>query len=233
MWVEESRRRSTLFPTEKLTCFESPDWVITTASLGIEVSELLPEKQEGAAYSGPQVSTFQKGVVSKAEQFYRAHPDAPATDALVYFKNDWTRKRDAVAMGHALAQFVADNYPADHRTVTLDAVTRGVHGWVEGLSVVRILCRDGEWQAGRCSDVALLTYEQIAARIAAKNERIAVYRERLPGFRMWLLLATAFSVLHSLTVPDQISIWRFASDIDRVLLYSWERGVLEGANDGE
>lgn len=142
--IEEARRHSTLFPRGKLSPFEAPDWVINSASLGIEVTELLPCKQRDVAFSGPQLAAFQKDVVRTAERCYRARPDAPAADVLAYFKNDRTRKRDAVAMGQALAQFVVDNYPAQG-TVTLDAVTRGVRGWVDGLSVVRILCRDGEW----------------------------------------------------------------------------------------
>ncbi len=224
--IEAARRHSTFFPPGELSPFEKPDWLVRSASLGIEVSELLPQKPDGALFSGPQVSAFQEDVVRRGERCYRALADAPA-DVLVYFRNDWTRRQDGAAMGRALADFVRSNYPSDTDTVVMQELGRGVRGWVDGLSVVRITGEDGRWQAGGCSDVAIVTYEQLASRIAAKNQRVSEYRRRLPGWEIWLLFATRFPVLWSVSIPREVMSWRFSCDFDRVFLSSWEDGVLE------
>ena len=44
---------------------------------------------------------------------------------------------------------------------------------------------------------------------------------------VWLLLATRFDVLSGVTVPPEVESWRFTCDFDRVLLSSWEHGVLQ------
>jgi hypothetical protein len=150
---------------------------------------------------------------------------AHSADVLVFFKNDWDRRRDIGEMGLALADFVANNYPQQSKTVCLQKGPRAV-GWVDGLSVVRITAEDGRWQAGGCSDVAVLTYEQLASRIAAKNQMVQEYRRKLPDWHIWLLLATRIDVLCSVTVPPEVELWLFTCQFDRVLLSSWEHGVL-------
>ncbi len=225
--IEAARKRSTLLPSGELVPGESPDWRIPSASLGIEVSELLPDKPDGVLFSGQQLSAFQVDVVQAAERFYRARANVRPADVFVYFRNDWALKRNAEAMARALADFVHSNYPSDTGTVVLEELEPGLCGWVDGLSVVRITREDGRWQTGGCSDVAVVTYEQLASRIAAKNQRVAEYRRRLPGWHIWLLIGTRFPVLSSVTVPREVTSWRFNSDFDRVLLSSLEDGVLE------
>ena len=223
--IEYARKHSRLFPPGQLEMADKPDGRIPSAKLGIEVSELLPEKPEGAIFSGPQLSMFQSEVVLKAERlFSRVH--ARPSDVLAYFNNDWNRKRDPEEMAQALADFVANNYPQPSRSVCLQ---RGsdAYGWVEGLSVVRITAEDGRWQAGGSSDGVILTYQQLASRIIMKSERVQEYRRRLPGWQIWLLLATRAPVLWSVSLPRDIGSWRFNCAYDRVLLSSWEHGVLE------
>jgi hypothetical protein len=72
--IEVTRQRCTFFPQGKLSEFERPDWLIPCACVGIEVSQLLPEKPEGAIFSPPQLSEFQKKVVALAECHYRELP---------------------------------------------------------------------------------------------------------------------------------------------------------------
>jgi hypothetical protein len=67
----------------------------------------------------------------------------------------------------------------------------------------------------------------VAAHIEAKNRRILEYRKRAPGFEIWLLFATRFNVLSTLSVPRDAESWRFSSDFDRVVLSSWEEGVID------
>ena len=137
--MEAARQRSTYFPSGELVRNEPPDWLIPSASLGIELSDLLPAKPEGAKFFGPQLSSFQEDVIRKAEQFYYSPADVPPADPLVFFRNDWTIKRDLRQTAKALATFVLNNYPSGaEECVTLEPFSRGVRDWVDGLSVVRI-----------------------------------------------------------------------------------------------
>jgi len=223
--IEHARLHSSLFPPGELEMADKPDGQIPSARLGIEVSELLPEKPDGAIFSGPQLSNFQSEVVLKAAHVF-SNTDTRPSDVLVFFKNDWDRKRDSEEMAQALADFVANNYPQQSKTVCLQRGRRAV-GWVDGLSVVRITAEDGRWQAGGSSDGVMLTYEQLASRIATKSERVQEYRSRLPGWQIWLLLATRLPVLWSVSLPREVTSWRFTCDFDRVFLSSWEDGVLQ------
>jgi hypothetical protein len=227
--IELARQKSDLIPGGELQEFERPDWLIPSASVAIEVSLLLPVKAEDAMFSGPQLSRFQESVVDKAEQLYRAVDRRPA-NVLVYFKNEWARKRDARALGlmaKDLAEFVCANYPTETDTVTLQQFSDGVRGWVDGISSVRIARLGGGWSAGAHNDVGLLSHDRLASRIEDKEKRLAEYRARVPeGWQLWLLFATSFPSLWSVSVPGEVREWRFTSRFDRVLLLSWEHGVL-------
>ncbi|HZR31071.1 MAG TPA: hypothetical protein VFA76_04350 [Terriglobales bacterium] len=202
--------------------------MIPTASLAIEVSELLPAKRAGAKFSGPQVSSFQEAVVTAAQQHYYSSPDAPPADVLVFFRNDWTRKRDVEVMAQALASFIRSNYPSgDKDCVTLQSVSRGVRDWVDGLSVVRILRASGPWQAGGAGEIQSVTYDYLAQRIADKDLLLPQYRRRWPGFQMWLLLSTRIQVLHSVYIPHDINASQFKTGFDKVLISCSDNGVLE------
>ncbi len=224
--IEMARRQSALFPAGQLLMNDKPDGRIASASLGIEVSELFPEKQDGALFSGPQVSAFQSKVVSAAEHCYRARSDARPVDVLVVFQNEWSLKREPNEMGRALAEFVHGNYPASD-TVLLGELDQDVHGWVDGLAFVRIWRVDGGWEAAGCNDIAPLSYKQVASRIAEKNQRVTDYRAHLPGWKIWLLLTTRINVLCSVWIPAEVTSWRFSSAFDRILLAPWYGGVLE------
>ncbi|HZZ39463.1 MAG TPA: hypothetical protein VFE06_10045 [Acidobacteriaceae bacterium] len=223
--IEDARKHSRLFPPDELEMADNPDGRIPSARIAIEVSELLPEEPEGAMFSGPQLSEFQSEVVLKAAGLFSDAQGRPS-DVLVFFNNDWDRKRDPEEMALALADFVANNYPEQSKTVCLQKGGRAA-GWVDGLSVVRITAEGGKWQAGGSGDGVTLTYEQLASRIAAKSERTEEYRRRLPGWEIWLLLATRVPVLWSVSLPLEITSWHFTCGFDRVLLSSWEDGVLQ------
>jgi len=221
--IEEARRRSPLFPAGELSPYESPDWLIRDASVGIEVSELLPPKGENL-FSGAQLFSFQREVVANAQRHY-CDQGYPTADVLVFFKNEWDRKCDARAMGVALAEFVKLNHPSDRDTVTLQR--RGGTAWVEGLSVVRISRTGTTWQAGGAASGQLVSHADVAPRIAAKNKKVPLYRSRLPDFQIWLLITTDIRVLRSVGVPCDITRWRFTSEFDRVFLMPWDGEVIE------
>lgn len=67
--IEEARRRSPLVPAGELSPYESPDWLIRDASIGIEVCELLAPKGD-KLFSGAQLYAFQHEVVAIARQHY-------------------------------------------------------------------------------------------------------------------------------------------------------------------
>lgn len=220
--IEWARQNSTLIPSGELQEFERPDWRIPSASIAIEVSLLLPGKSDGALFSPPQLSKFQEQVVTIAEQTYRELRGPGPVDVLVYFVNDWGQKRDPKAMGLALAQFVLSNYPSDALSVTLDETTP------DGFAVIRIERIDGGWGTGSLNSIQVLTYEQLRARIEGKNRHVPEYRARIPqGWQVWLLFGTSPSVLWTVSTPHEVTAWRFACGFDRVLLHSWEHGVLQ------
>ncbi len=220
--IEWARKQSTLIPNGDLQECEKPDWLIPTATLGIEVSLLLPIKPGGALFSPPQLAKFQSQVVAEAEGTYREFEGPVPVDVLVCFNNDWKRKRDPKLLARELAECVRTNYPKDGKTVLLEETIP------DGFSLVRIACFDGGWHTSAISNIQSITHEQLSARITDKGKRVPEYRRRIPsGWQLWLLLATSPSVLWSVSTPLEVKMWRFAHSFDRVLLHSWEHGVME------
>lgn len=222
--IEQARQRCPgMFPLGELLPSESPDWLIPSAQLGIEVSTLLPPVSPGK-FSGPQLSSFQLGVVQAAQRRYYELASSPA-NVLVFFANEWRRKRDRAQMAEALARFVAENYPVDGESVTLDPCA--IENWLDFVSVIRIAPVGGDWASGGVNSIGVLTCEHLAGRIGVKSELVPGYRRRLPDWSLWLLLVTEVNVLCSISVPKEAFEWQFAFDFDRALLFDWDRGVIE------
>lgn len=222
--IEAARRHCAFFPTGKLVPDEKPDWRVPSASVGIEVSELVSAKPEGTRFSGPQISSFQQSVVAAAQELYYSTYGTPPAEVLVYFENEWSHKRDVKVMAKELATLVRSNYPSGAE----ESTTLGpLNGSVDGPSVVRISRDVGEWQAEGCGGVPCLTYDQTAARIEAKDVLLPEYRKHCPGWQLWLLLSTRMPVLHSLSIPHEVIAWQFNSNFDRVFLHPWDNGVIE------
>ena len=187
----------------------------------------MPQKPKNAAFSSPQLSAFQENVIRKAERCYRVIDSRPAK-VLVYFKNDWVRKRNEHAMANEIAQFVRDNFPVKTGHVLLQQLGDGVRGWVDGLSVVGISCVDEPWETSASSFIPILTHDQLYSQIKSKDRRLPEYRTRVPqSWEIWLLLATSISVLHSVAVPYEVTRWQFESRFDRVLLSPWDGDVIQ------
>jgi hypothetical protein len=202
--------------------FEQPDWTIPTASVGIEVSLLLAPRPDDCAFSGPQVSTFQAGVASAAERLYTLR-GYPPVDVLIFLRNEWRHKLDKSEMAKNLAAFVAKNRPPDGTCITLEPD----EPHLEDFSAVRILSYPGSWQAGGVAGRMQLSRDELAIRIAAKNKLLSDYRKRLPGFQIWLLFATAFSVLWNVHIPTEVREATYDFDFDKVLISDSECGVIE------
>lgn len=226
--LEAARHYSSYFPSGELLRDHRPDWLIPSASLGIEISDLVPAKPAGAKFSGSQLASFQEKVVITAERFYYSSADAEPADVAVAFENEWMRRRDVKQAAQALASFVRSNYPRGaQESVTLEPLNSEVRGWVDGLSVVRILRAKRAWQAGGCSGIDCVTHHQVAERIAAKDLLLPEYRRRWPGWQMWLLLSTRRRALRSVSIPREVTAWLFNSEFDKLLLSSWEGEVVE------
>lgn len=226
--IERARGQSAIFPPGGLFAFENPDFLIPNAKIAIEVTQLLPEKPPGARFTAPQLDVFQKHIVADGRQIYYSDPGAPDADVLVYFRNDWTVKSDRGQMAQGLARLVSDSYPYGERDcITLNGALADLDVWPEGLSVVRIARIGRNWTAAANSDVQTVTNERLAECVAQKEKRLPEYRKTLPGWQIWLVIATHFSVLWSVSVPRDVASWHFDTGFDKVLLSSWEDGVIE------
>jgi hypothetical protein len=219
-----ARRYSPAIPSRNLRCFEQPDWIMPQEKIGIEVSQLLPPKPTGALFSGPQLSEFQRKVVAKAQELYCARGGTPV-DVLVFFANQWNKRNDLQEAAEALATFVKDNCPPARKTVTIEPIWRDDDWqWADLFNVVRICAIEGGWQAGGVASIELLSHAQVASTIAVKEALLPMYRNRLPGWQMWLLLTTRIPVLWTLSVPNEVKDWKLPTTFDKVLLLSWEHG---------
>ena len=222
-FIEQARQRSTLFPAGELSRYESPDWLIQSASLGIEVRLLLPPKQ-GNLFSGPQLYRFQNDVVARAKRRHDAIGREPC-DVLVYFENEYNRKRDPELMARELAAFVSSHRPACDETAVLQPLD--ADDWPEGFSVIRITARAGDWITSASASEMMIDRDLLMAEIATKNGFVPKYRKNAPGCGIWLLLATLPSVLWSVSHGPDLSEVRFRYDFDKVILSTWEGEVIQ------
>ena len=81
--IESARKHSNFFPPGTLVMADGPDGRIPSAALGIEVSELLPEKPNGSNFSHPQLASFQSEVVHEAARLFSGMHSHSA-DVLVF-----------------------------------------------------------------------------------------------------------------------------------------------------
>ncbi len=150
--------------------------------------------------------------MERAKRHYEEQAGCPPVGVMVFFVNEWSRKTDPDKMAKELVTIVRHQCPRKPgEAVTLgrdelDAET--------GFSQVRIAHGQGDWYAGGNSNIPMLQREHLAACIAAKNSLVPEYRERLPGgWQVWLLIGTEVLVLHSVSIPEEITEWRFAFDL--------------------
>src|SRR5579862_6371574 len=224
--IEKARQRSGLFPKGELSEHESPDWLIRDSSLGIEVSQILrPGSRD--TFSGAEVFAYQRQVIELAKGHYMSFNSASA-DLLVWFDNEWHVRKDARRLARDISEFVRQNYPSDSDSITF---RKGrVQPWIEGLSRIRISRSGTRWQAGGSAGIYTLREDDLRTCIEAKNNLLPRYRERLPGWGIWLLLATDIRVLKTAEIPHDVEGWRFAFGFDKVLLLSWDGRLIELAH---
>lgn len=226
--IEWSTHRCEDFPAGLLDIKDRPDGRIPDARLGIEVTQLLPLPARARELSGTELSARQEKTMEKAQYFF-SKMGGPSVAVRAYFNNEWARKhpRSVDEDARRVALFVRDHCPPHSGDAFVAYREDGLRNWPEPLCNIVIERREGSWDAPGCGGVPWITKEQLADRIRDKNQKLAEYRKRLPGWRIWLLIATNMSVLRSVSVPREVTTWRFAYDFDKVYLSSWEDGVLD------
>jgi len=70
-------------------------------------------------------------------------------------------------------------------------------------------------------------YQQLSARIAAKNSLVSRYRANLTGSPVWLLLYSGARVSRSVPMVAVINEWSFAFDFERVFFLASLEGKVE------
>ena len=219
--VEHVRTLCDFFPAGRLQADEEPDVILSCDGLrlGIEVTQLheLPAKGE---FPRRAVESFHTEVVARAEQIYRAS-GSPPLDVLMYFGDD--PLRDVEQTAEALVHFVRTHPP-------LNGCETFSQGAYEGLSVVRILVPppgdEWRWRCVEGGSAPILTHTFLADVVAKKNRRLPTYRRKAD--HVWLLMLSPIAPFSSsFAIPRDVDDWQFTSDFDKVLLWAWDKGVIE------
>jgi hypothetical protein len=216
-WVLNAAREACpLIPVGQDIQREEPDFLITTenGSIGLELTELLRQAKNGERRPVAEESRHNK-VVQKAEQLYRSMPNAKPIKVSVGF--NYGIEYDEKEMAHSLARFVSahshlsnpgaifyDNLPAIFFFIRLDAHAPGRAWW------------GGELGSYTVNDI----YEELALRIAEKNQKLPAYRTNLPGIPIWLLIYSGVAVSRSMSIPHGLEEWRQPFGFDRVIFFA-------------
>lgn len=233
--VKMAQRAFLGFPREDVVQFESPDWVYPSARLAIEVTDLVPERSARTTFSGPEVASFHRDVVARAEKAYQGLDGAAPVYVHAYFRNEFRRKKNVAIAAAELVKLVRANLPereGDVVMLTLPESAGPLCGG--GIRTLRIERRIGKWgHSDGAAMMSLITRECVERSIQGKQTKLDRYRTNLDraGFsadgtdrpdcrewRFWLLIATRFPVLSNVQVPVDAARWQFRSDFDRILL---------------
>ena len=202
----------------------APDFLFDTddVRLGIELTELLcPVGAGGAKGDGLlpiKREAIHREIVAIAQKQYYGTEGVEPARAHVVFANSIgacsTKQRKELA--RALCNYVRGNLKRAKSDRT---------ELPPGLSTVVIIPDSGDWWHDECVAYTVDDIrQQLAQRIAAKNQKIQNYRTGLqPCAQVWLLLHTGSSVTRHVAVPIQIREWRFSFDFEKVYWFVFEQ----------
>jgi hypothetical protein len=229
--LESARCACSLFPSGEIELFEEPDLKIRKDAgwLGIELTELLRPPEENG-FRPVQTEDFHREVIHSAETRYRA-TGAPPVDVLVYFFDEkrskledpegWSRLEDRKTgsklekMAQSLADFVTDRPLASGRAGKLFSRRADLP---TGFEVIRIAPPPrSNWWSGESANLSALDQAQLAAVIDEKNELLPKYRAKA-NCPIWLLVT--ITIARGVPIPSGVDNWKFASNFDKVLLFS-------------
>lgn len=224
--LEAARRASAIIPDGEVRDFEEPDFKLQTATgiVGIEVTELLPPAGSDSFSSPLAEKSLHEEVVKIAEQEYNRTPGAIPVRVQTYLWNVDGRKFDKRVMARALVEFVRS-----HRGQATPVATFSRRDNLpEGFGVISISATSGPWFAGESGGLTVSQiYQQIAARISAKNELLPTYRSNLPNSPIWLLIYSCKEVSRGVPMPHGFAEWTFPFEFDRVFFFSGLSGKVE------
>jgi hypothetical protein len=205
---------------------EEPDFTFHTESgaLGIELSEVLRPASSNSGILPVEEEALHMKLIKMAQRAYYAVPNAKPVHVNVNFTNTRGKKGNWHEMAHALTEFVQANVHRANPAV----ISKRDEGAPKGFDSVLIVADSNpqDWWSGEGGGVSLDDIEpQVAARIAAKDERVPTYRSNLPDrAHLWLLLYTGVTVARSMPIPHGIEKWRIPFRFDRVFWFT----ALEG-----
>jgi hypothetical protein len=238
--LDRARALCPLFPTGNITFSERPDFRIETdtGSVGIEVTQLFRLRKE--------IEAYHRGIVSLAEKKFYELPGALPIFVNAAFLTDeqckrenpqgWLRLIDRKTgpkkykMADSLKDFVGRHVQEGRFGTFTDRETGGQpHADTLPTSFEVIHVNNAEIPAWCCGESANMLLDgmqlcgELSARITEKNEKLRDYRMNTVGMPIWLLIYNGLSLSESFWVPPSISDWTFASDFDKVLLFSEEK----------
>jgi len=210
-------------PSGEIIPGEEPDFRIATetGTLGIELTEVLPPPRNESFRSPVAEEDLHKSAVEIAEKDYSMAGGLPLK-VRAYFWDIERGRNKKREMAQRLACFVKSHCSEATPVATFTRRDK----LPEGFGVISIDSNPGPWWGGESVGNTLEgIYQQLAARIAAKNKLVPTYRKNLPpGTEVWLLLYSTAAVSRSIPVPRGIDEWEFHFDFDRVYWFSCLEG---------
>ena len=209
-YLEEARRASSIFPAGSYIPHEKPDFLASDGKIGIEVTELCREEQRKKAGKLAKVP-------DKAKTIYDRFPRAEPVDVIISFSQTETIRSNVLAQ--SLADYVYANRASKgtsfNRALPLGYCHIGIH---------EPLTSGGSWSAIRAFDTIAASKELLENRIPAKNGNVPDYRLTAP--ELWLLIVSDqfLGPGEVYARPDDLALWKFLFDFDKVLLFSREPG---------
>lgn len=215
LYLDRARAACSLFPEVEPEPHEPLDFLFGK-SLGIEITELCEEEARGL---GARLGH----VVPKAKKLYGAKPNAKPVNVSPGLSPQAEMMHvDELAKG--LADFVYKHRDANENFdwYHCEDMPKGFSGI--GVFPPWDIEPEGRWLNFRAINVASITQEMLATRIAEKNAKLPQYRKIAP--EVWLLIVNdLFLGPGEVTVRlDHLKRWTFNFDFDKVLFFECQPG---------
>jgi hypothetical protein len=205
---------------------EEPDFRFQTSSgiLGIELCEVLRPASTNDGILPVEAESFHRSIMQRAQERYQQTSSEP-TRVNVYFSRARGEKQNRIHLVESLVDSVTRNRHRANPAVVLKG-----NELPEGFDHILITAESDDWWCGECGGITVSEIRnEIASKIAAKNELLPRYRANLPtGAQVWLLLCSHVTVSRSIPIPHGIEEWKFPFGFERVFWFaSLENKVVE------
>ena len=202
-----------IFPHGKVENHDPLDFLIE--DVGIEMTELCREHERGEAARLGYVA-------SRAKQRYTARPGATPVSVSPVFSRA-AQELGLKALVKGLADFVHAHRDCHRSFSASDGLPAG-YSHIGIFPRLELEANDGEWRHFRAGDTVLASKDLLEERIAAKDDRVAAYRE--DAVQVWLLMVNDLFVGPGEVAfrDEDIAEWSFGSKFDRLLLFERQPG---------